>query len=82
MKERWQAEYSEWEQHQIENEIVYLWLDGVYLKAGLAKEKAALLMAIGVKERPHGGAGGEQRAPGVDSVVERPAARSEGARDE
>ena len=46
-KERWQAEYSEWQQRRIEDEIVDLWLDGVYLKAGL--EKAALLVAIGVK---------------------------------
>ena len=49
VKERWQAEYSEWQQRRIEDEIVYLWLDGVYLKAGLEKEKAALLVAIGVK---------------------------------
>ena len=30
---------------------MYLWLDGVYLKAGL--EKAALLVAIGVKADGH-----------------------------
>ena len=52
-KERWQAEYSEWQQRPIEDEIVYLWLDGVYLKAGLEKEKAALLVAIGVKADGH-----------------------------
>ena len=32
---------------------MYLWLDGVYLKAGLEKEKAALLVAIGVKKDGH-----------------------------
>ena len=53
VKERWQAEYSEWKQRRIEDEIVYLWLDGVYLKAGLEKEKAALLVAIGVKPDGH-----------------------------
>ena len=52
-KERWQAEYSEWQQRRIEDEIGYLWLDGVYLKAGLEKEKAALLVAIGVKADGH-----------------------------
>jgi len=52
-KERWQAEYSEWQQRAIADEIVYLWLDGVYLKAGLEKEKAALLVAIGVKADGH-----------------------------
>ena len=50
-KERWQAEYSEWQQRRIEDEIVYLWLDGVYLKAGLEKE--ALLVVIGVKPDGH-----------------------------
>ena len=53
VKERWQAEYSEWKQRRIKDEIVYLWLDGVYLKAGLEKEKAALLVAIGVKPDGH-----------------------------
>ena len=52
-KERWQAEYSEWQQRPIEDEIGYLWLDGVYLKAGLEQEKAALLVAIGVKADGH-----------------------------
>ena len=52
-KERWQAEYSEWQQRRIEDEIVCLWLDGVYLKAELEKEKAALLVAIGVKADGH-----------------------------
>ena len=52
-KERWQAEYSEWQQRPLEDEIVYLWLDGVYLKPGLEKEKAALLVAIGVKADGH-----------------------------
>ena len=52
-KERWQAEYSEWQQRRIEDEIGYLWLDGVYLKAGLEQEKAALLVAIGVKPDGH-----------------------------
>ena len=52
-KERWQAEYSEWQQRPIEDEIVCLWLDGVYVKAGLEQEKAALLVAIGVKPDGH-----------------------------
>ncbi len=53
VKECWQAEYSEWKQGGIEDEIVYLWMDGVYLKAGLEKEKAALLVAIGVNADGH-----------------------------
>ena len=49
----YQTEYSEWQQRPIEDEIVYLWLDDVYLKARLEKEKAALLVAIGVKADGH-----------------------------
>ena len=52
-KARWQAEYSVWQQRRIEDEIVCLWLDGVYLNAGLEQEKAALLVAIGVKADGH-----------------------------
>jgi len=47
LKERWQAEYSAWRQRPIEGELVYLWADGIYVKAGLEKEKAALLVVIG-----------------------------------
>jgi transposase-like protein len=32
-----------------ENDWTYLWADGIYLKAGIGKEKAALLVVIGVK---------------------------------
>ena len=28
-------------------EVIYLWVDGIYMKAGLEKEKAALLVVIG-----------------------------------
>ena len=28
-------------------ELVYLWADGVYIKAGLEKEKAVILVVIG-----------------------------------
>ena len=30
-----------------ELELVYLWVDGVYVKAGLEKDKAAVLVAVG-----------------------------------
>lgn len=47
LKAVWQAEYDVWCQrpmHQLE--VVYLWVDGIYVKAGLEKEKAALLTVI------------------------------------
>jgi len=48
LKERWQAEWCEWKQRRLEGlQVVYLWVDGVYVKAGLEKEKAALLVVIG-----------------------------------
>ena len=48
LKESWQAEWEGWRQRPLESlELVYLWVDGVYVKAGLEKTKAALLVAIG-----------------------------------
>ena len=49
LKAHWQIEYDEWKRRSlVEQEVVYLWVDGVYVKAGLEKEKAALLVAVGV----------------------------------
>ena len=46
LKERWHAEWREWKKRSLGNlEVVYMWVDGVYVKAGL--EKAALLIVIG-----------------------------------
>jgi putative transposase len=48
LKEGWQAEWHEWKRRRLEGfQVVYLWVDGVYVKAGLEKEKAALLVVIG-----------------------------------
>jgi putative transposase len=48
LKEGWQAEWREWKRRSLEDlQVVYLWVDGVYVKAGLEKEKAALLVVIG-----------------------------------
>jgi putative transposase len=47
LKQQWQAELKEWKARSLaELEVVYLWVDGVYVKAGLEKEKAALLVVI------------------------------------
>src|SRR5919109_3324877 len=49
LKTRWQLEYETWKQRRLDNlEIVYLWADGLYVKAGLEDTKAALLVMIGV----------------------------------
>jgi putative transposase len=47
LKAKWQQEYDAWRQRSLAAEVVYLWVDGIYVKAGLEKEKAALLVAVG-----------------------------------
>jgi putative transposase len=48
LKAGWQAEYDEWNARSLyADQVVYLWADGIYVKAGLEKEKAALLVVIG-----------------------------------
>lgn len=48
LKASWQVEFSEWKTRDVSDlDVVYLWADGIYLRAGLEKEKAALLVLIG-----------------------------------
>lgn len=48
LKRRWHAEYQQWRARALDDlELVYLWADGIYVKAGLEGEKAALLVLIG-----------------------------------
>src|SRR6266496_231257 len=48
LKGKWEQEYEEWKREPIEEQDwAYLWADGIYVKAGLGKEKAALLVVIG-----------------------------------
>jgi putative transposase len=50
LKEKWQGEYEQWKSAPIqETDWAYLWADGIYVKAGLGKEKAALLVVIAVQ---------------------------------
>jgi putative transposase len=47
LKAVWQAEYDTWCLRPLHGmDVVYLWVDGIYVKAGLEKEKAALLTVI------------------------------------
>jgi len=47
LKESWQAEWRNWKRRSLSGlQVVYLWIDGVYVKTGLEKEKAALLVAV------------------------------------
>lgn len=48
LKAKWEAEYDEWRMEELKDlDIVYMWADGLYVKAGLDKDKAALLVIIG-----------------------------------
>jgi transposase-like protein len=48
LKGGWQAEWEEWKKRPLGGlEVLYMWVDGVYVKAGLEKEKAALLVIVG-----------------------------------
>jgi len=47
LKASWQMEYEAWRTQPLHDvEAVYLWVDGVYVKAGLEKDKAAMLVVI------------------------------------
>ena len=48
LKEHWTEEFQAWREEPIEEQMVYVWADGIYVKAGLEKDKAAVLVVIGV----------------------------------
>ena len=51
LKERWEKEYEAWRRRPLwEHRYAYAWADGVYLGAGLEKEKTALLCVVGARE--------------------------------
>jgi putative transposase len=51
LKEKWQGQYEQWKSMPIkQEEWAYVWADGIYVKAGIGKEKAALLVVIGVHQ--------------------------------
>lgn len=48
LKADWQAQYDAWRRRDLsELSLVYVWADGIYVKAGLEQSKAALLVLIG-----------------------------------
>jgi transposase-like protein len=48
LRGKWVAEYEAWKSRSLVGvEPVYLWADGIYVKAGLEKDKAALLVIVG-----------------------------------
>jgi len=48
LRAKWQVDFETWSKRSLaKHELVYAWADGIYVKAGLEKEKAALLVVIG-----------------------------------
>jgi transposase-like protein len=48
LRQGWRAEYAAWGERPLQGrEVVYAWADGIYVKAGLERDKAALLVVIG-----------------------------------
>jgi transposase-like protein len=48
LKASWQLERENWKREDLSKlEIVYVWADGLYVKAGIEDQKAALLVIIG-----------------------------------
>jgi len=47
LRGKWVAEFEAWSQRSLRGiEPVYLWADGIYVKAGLEKDKACLLVIV------------------------------------
>ena len=47
LKDKWNDELAQWRSRPLDDlEVAYMWVDGVYVKAGLEKEKAAVLVVM------------------------------------
>lgn len=48
LREGWTQDFEAWSRRSLKDrEVVYAWADGIYVKAGLERDKAALLVVIG-----------------------------------
>ena len=48
LRGQWETDYQTWQERRLDDrELVYAWADGIYVKAGLEKDKACLLVIIG-----------------------------------
>ena len=48
LKAKWEIEHEAWSRGDLSHlEVVYIWADGLYVKAGIGKDKAALLVVMG-----------------------------------
>ena len=50
LRATWEEQFETWQQRRLDDrELVYAWADGIYVKAGLEKDKAALLVVVGAR---------------------------------
>lgn len=48
LRATWEGQFAQWNQRRLDDrQLVYAWADGIYVKAGLEKDKAALLVIVG-----------------------------------
>jgi transposase-like protein len=48
LRAKFEVEYERWKTPPLDDrEFVYAWADGIYVRAGLEQEKAALLVIVG-----------------------------------
>ena len=80
LKAGWQAEYETWKRRRLDDlEPVYVWADGIYVKAGLEKDKAAMLVVIaGLRDGRKVVARGGERVSRVDGELGGAAPRPQG----
>ena len=78
----WSSEFEMWAKRSLaDREVVYVWADGIYVKAGLERDKAALLVVMGaIARRDERGSGRHIRLPGVNGLVGGGLSGSQGSR--
>ena len=81
LKAKWQIDYEEWKRQDISSlEVVYQWADGIYVKAGLEKDKAALLVIMESLPTAGSSSGLREWLSGEQGIMERSFEELEDAR--
>lgn len=50
-KSQWEEEYRRWKQRSLAGDYLYVWVDGVYPKAGPTDERMAVLTVVGLNRK-------------------------------
>lgn len=51
LKREWEEEYLKWKKRQLGKDYLYVWVDGVYPKAGPKDESMAVLVVVGLNRK-------------------------------